>query len=83
MQDVLRVGVASGCTERMFSNWKHILGSHHLRMPAKRQKKEMNIFVNDRVLCKSGRQFHAACESSTDSSNDDSEDEYPLSLLFK
>ena len=79
-RDVLRIGVAAGCTERMFSGWQHILGTKRLRMSRKRQRNEMNILVSDKLLRYSGEEFHADCDSSSDSSSE--EDDMPLSLVF-
>ena len=40
----------------------------------------MNVLVSDKLLRYSGEEFHADCDSSSDSSSE--EDDMPLSLVF-
>ena len=48
----LQVGVASSCNERVFSAWKHIMGDKRTRLGSKRQREEVSIYTNSRVLKK-------------------------------
>lgn len=43
MRRVLRIGVASSINERIFSNWKHILGDKRTQMGKKRQLAQVTV----------------------------------------
>ena len=49
-QRVLRLGVSSSVNERIFSHWKNIMGSHRTRLGKKRQRDQVFIYSNERVL---------------------------------
>ena len=48
----LQVGVASSCNERVFSARKNIMGDKRTRIGSKRQRGEVSIYTNSRVLKK-------------------------------
>ena len=51
----LEVGAASSCSERAFSAWKNIMCNKRTRLGSKRQREEVSMYTNSRVLnkCKS------------------------------
>jgi hypothetical protein len=49
-QRVLRLGVSSSINERIFSHWKNIMGSHRTRLGKKRQRDQVFVYSNERVL---------------------------------
>lgn len=81
---ILRIGVSSSCNERVFSGWGHILGKRRTRMRAQRQKKQIYVYTNQRVLKTYKRDLAAACDSASDDSSEGTEsedDDIPLAQL--
>jgi len=69
----LQVGVASSCNERVFSAWKHIMGDKRTRLSSKRQREEVSIYTNSRVLKKFKCDMYADYDSAVASGSDDSD----------
>ena len=68
---VLRIAVAAAVNERVFSNWKHILGSARAAMGKKRQLQAVNIYTDERVMKKVKTQHHANLDFGDSSSKDE------------
>ena len=66
---VLRVGVASSVNERVFSHWRNILGQHRTRTGKKRQREEVFVYSNNRVLKLTSTQQFADPTPSDDESD--------------
>ena len=71
----LQVGVASSCNERVFSAWKNIMGDKRTRLGSKRQREEVSIYTNSRVLKKYKSDMYAEYDSAVASGSDDSDAE--------
>ena len=69
----LQVGVASSCNERVFSAWKNIMGDKRTRLGSKRQREEVSIYTNSRVLKKCKSDMYAEYDSAVASGSDDSD----------
>ena len=61
-QRVLQVGVSSSVNERAFSNWGHIMGKRRTGMKRARQVKQVNVYMNHRVM----KRFKAECYATYD-----------------
>ena len=68
------MGVSSSCNEHVFSGWGHILGKRRTRMRAWRQKKQIYIYTNRRVLAGYKKDLAAECDSASENSESIDED---------
>jgi len=69
----LQIGVASSCNERVFSAWKLIMGDKRTSLGSKRQREQVSIYTNSRVLKKYKSDLYADYDSAVASGSDDSD----------
>ena len=63
---VLQLGVSSSINERIFSHWKNIMGNHRTRLGRKRQRDQVFVYSNERVLCQVSKKQCVDMSSSED-----------------